>query len=519
MPRYSPQCKGKFSFLDHGQWLILLSLVICITWITDNTALADDSAKNVISGINVEQTDTAVNIRILGSMEPAYTVYELPNPDRIIIEVANSKIANSAGLKLPRSVPATMTTKLITDTDPPRNRFEFAMTKSLPFTVKRDNNDIVIALDTSSMEPPASRTQTAQINPTVDQQQNIEIENKLPKANTLAATHEPALQQNKKTAGEALKDSFSFAGYNKKRITVDFYKIDLHNVFRLLREISKTNIVVDDSVSGSLTLALNDVPWDFALDIILNLKDLQKEERYNTIVILPKSKNFSWPQRAEDNLRFEADENMAAQQAIVIQQKMNIPPAVIKAKKLIKQALEFEKNESYDSAIQKYEAAFAKWPDNERLADKIATINLVYLRQNAKAVYYAKKALEINPDNGNAALNAAIALANMQENIEAQQYFDQSISIEKPSREALLSYAAFSEGRNQYDAALKLLAKHHLLYGDNLDSMIAEARILDKQGRHEMATDKYKSILLSGYHVPPDLKKYIKSRIALSQSM
>ena len=43
--------------------------------------------------------------------------------------------------------------------------------------------------------------------------------------------------------------------------------------------------------------------------------------------------------------------------------------------------------------------------------------------------------------------------------------------------------------------------------------------ILDKQGNHEAATEKYKKILLSGYRIPPDLEKYIKGRVAFNQSM
>jgi type IV pilus assembly protein PilQ len=300
---------------------------------------------------------------------------------------------------------------------------------------------------------------------------------------------------------------------------VDFYKIDLHNVFRLFREISDVNIVVDESVKGSLTLALNDVPWDFALDIIPNLKDLQKEERFNTIVILPKNKQFAWPERAEDNLSFEADENIAIQEAIVIQQQMNIPPEVVEAKKFVQQGREFEKNGNYEDSIRAYTEAFAKWPDNDRLANKIASISLVHLRQNAQAAHYAKQALQINGQNANAALNAAIALANMHEFSEAQQYFDQSVSVSTPSREALLSYAVFSEDQGQYEGAMKLLDKFESLHGRSVDSMIAYARILDKQGNHEAATEKYKAILLSGYRIPADLAKYIKSRIELKQSM
>ena len=79
-----------------------------------------------------------------------------------------------------------------------------------------------------------------------------------------------------------MQDAFNFSGYNKERITVEFQKMDLHNVFNFLRQVSGVNIVVDESVQGSLTLVLDEVPWDFALDIILNLKDLEKEERFNT---------------------------------------------------------------------------------------------------------------------------------------------------------------------------------------------------------------------------------------------
>ena len=144
----------------------------------------------------------------------------------------------------------------------------------------------------------------------------------------------------------------------------------------------------------------------------------------------------------------------------------------------------------------------------------ISSIYLVNLRQNANASFYAKKALEINPDNSKAALNAGISLANMRNFDEAKIYFDQSVSGVKPSKEALLSYAVFAEQRELYDAALKLLVKHNTLYGNNLNSMLAEARLLDKQGKYDEATGKYTTILLSGFHLPLDLRKYINSRVA-----
>ncbi len=108
---------------------------------------------------------------------------------------------------------------------------------------------------------------------------------------------------------------------------------------------------------------------------------------------------------------------------------------------------------------------------------------------------------------------------NPDENKKAQQYFAQSIRGKNPLKEALLSYAVFSETHKKYEESLKLLNKYNTLYGNDLNSMVAQARILDKQGHHEDATKEYKKVLLSGFRIAPDLKKFIQGRIALSQPM
>ncbi len=525
----------------------LVTVLVISMFMTEMTTpapvLAEAVLNNQLTGISTEATGNVLKIRIKGSMEPVYTAYELFGPDRIVVDIANSSIAEPGNIKLPAGMPVTLKVTSITDTTPPRERFEFVVTKKpFSFKVKRVNDDIVLTVDTSVPMPvrmaatgkstaattsaaagknTASKTPTDQLGLLIEQKQSIE--NQLPQAGSLATsparTAGIAMMARNEANEKSLQDSFSFGGDNKKRISVDFYKIGLHNVFRLLGKVSHTNMVVDDSVTGSVTLSLNNVPWDFVLDIILNLNDLQKEERFNTIVILPKNKQFNWPARAADNLSFKENKKIANRQAIIIQRQQNIPKSVVEAKILIQQGHDFEKNENYESALEKYQAAFAKWPKNELLANKIAAIYLVRFHQNAKALFYAKKALKLNPDDDNAALNAAIALADMQRNEAAQQYFDQSVSGKKPSCEALQSYATFSEQRHRFAAALKLLARVDMQYGENLDSMIAEARILDKQGKRESATAKYKTILLSGYHLPPDLRKYIQGRVALSQSM
>lgn len=305
-------------------------------------------------------------------------------------------------------------------------------------------------------------------------------------------------------------DSFAFAGYEKQKITVDFFKIDLHNVFRLFGEISGQNIVVDEGVTGTLTLALNDIPWDFALDIILNLKDLQKEERFNTIVISPKAKQFQWPKAATEAVAVKGGERI---EALSVKQRLETPKGVVEAKTLIQQATAAEKNGQLEKALSLYEAAFNNWPENAQLASRIASLCLAQLGLNAKAVHYAKATLTLEPANAEAALQAAIGSANMKKTEAAKTYFDLAISGESPASEALISYASFAEEYQSYNGALALLARHEALYGDTLDTLVAKARILDKLGHSAQAVAAYNAVLLSGYTVPEDLQQFIKGRI------
>lgn len=320
--------------------------------------------------------------------------------------------------------------------------------------------------------------------------------------------------ENAQAKADSLADDFSFSGYKKQRISVDFYKIDIHNVFRLFRQITDLNIIVDEEVDGLLTLALSDVPWDFALDIILNLMDLKKEERFNTIVIYPAKKDFIWPTRVEDNLEFEADVEVIEQEALVIEKSINQSPQIVKAKDLMVKAQHLEDQEEFEDAAVLYTKALELWPENEKISNRLSSLYLVNLGMNAKAVFFAKKALEKNPKNSNAALHAAIASANMQRITEAKEYFAQSVSGSPPMKQALLSYAAFSENNGQNEPALKLLDKYVDHYGENIGTMIAKARIYDKTGKKKDATNQYKSILNSGFQLRPDLKKYIEARLS-----
>jgi type IV pilus assembly protein PilQ len=75
--------------------------------------------------------------------------------------------------------------------------------------------------------------------------------------------------------------------YTGERLTLNFQDIETRAVLQLLADASGQNIVVSDSVKGSVTLRLQNVPWDQALDIVLRTKGLDKRKEGNVIIVAP----------------------------------------------------------------------------------------------------------------------------------------------------------------------------------------------------------------------------------------
>jgi type IV pilus assembly protein PilQ len=75
--------------------------------------------------------------------------------------------------------------------------------------------------------------------------------------------------------------------YKGERLTLNFQDIETRAVLQLLADASGQNIVVSDTVNGSVTLRLQNVPWDQALDIVLRTKGLDKRQDGNVIIVAP----------------------------------------------------------------------------------------------------------------------------------------------------------------------------------------------------------------------------------------
>ena len=77
-------------------------------------------------------------------------------------------------------------------------------------------------------------------------------------------------------------------GYSGQRLSLNFQSIEIRALLQIIADFSDFNVVTSDTVTGTVTLRLKDVPWDQALDIILQSKGLDKRRSGNVLLIAPK---------------------------------------------------------------------------------------------------------------------------------------------------------------------------------------------------------------------------------------
>ena len=92
-----------------------------------------------------------------------------------------------------------------------------------------------------------------------------------------------------------------------KLISINFQDIPVRNVLQLIADYNSFNLVVSDSVSGNLTLRLDGVPWQQVLDIILQVKGLDKRVDGNVILVAPKAELDLREQQALEKSRLEEE--------------------------------------------------------------------------------------------------------------------------------------------------------------------------------------------------------------------
>jgi type IV pilus assembly protein PilQ len=326
---------------------------------------------------------------------------------------------------------------------------------------------------------------------------------------------------------------------SKEKISVDLFKVDLHNVFRLLGQVSGKNIVVDESVKGTITLALENVPWTFVLDVIKNLKGLDSIERHNTIMIYPTGKSLEWvgengsavtldvqiePLLIEKEQELIIDKDgipveRKPQGGIQIERVVDIQTPiedVAKAQDLINTAAKLEKQGAIGPALKLYIEASDIWPENVSLAKKISALALGPGGQELTSFNYARKTLRFAPKDSEATNFAAMALARMGKKDEAKIYFERAMGTASiPSLHTLYNYAVFCESEGEYRQALRLLNNIGVNYELSADAMLLRARVFEHLDQIDKAITEYRAVSRGGTSIPPESQLYATERMEI----
>ena len=109
----------------------------------------------------------------------------------------------------------------------------------------------------------------------------------------------------KKTADGKVK-------YTGEKLSLNFQNVEVRSVLQVIADFTGLNIIASDSVTGNLTLRLKDVPWDQALDLIMQTKGLDKRQNGNVIWIAPKDELM-----AKEKLEYEARSAVADLEPVV----------------------------------------------------------------------------------------------------------------------------------------------------------------------------------------------------------
>jgi type IV pilus assembly protein PilQ len=78
------------------------------------------------------------------------------------------------------------------------------------------------------------------------------------------------------------------SGYSGEKLSLNFQSIDVRALLQVIADFTNFNVITSDTVTGTVTLRLKDVPWDQALDIILNSKGLGVRKTGNVLLVAPK---------------------------------------------------------------------------------------------------------------------------------------------------------------------------------------------------------------------------------------
>jgi type IV pilus assembly protein PilQ len=258
-----------------------------------------------ISAIEVAQPGRQTTVRISGTGELHYKTSRLDSPPRLVLDFADTRMTIDKN-KVP-SEHAPVLDVRTGQPNPGQSRIVIDLVKDVPFSTQDNGSNVTIffttpaALATPAALHPArkpAQRKLAAVNapnmplPTWLTGREMGFARPASEPAAPAPQNPPVADSPTPVAVPAQEKK-----YTGDPISVNLKDVDLKDFFRLIHEISGLNVVLDPSVRGTVTLVLDEVPWDQGLDIVLRNNGLTKEIDGNVLRIA-----------TQDTLKREADQ-------------------------------------------------------------------------------------------------------------------------------------------------------------------------------------------------------------------
>jgi type IV pilus secretin PilQ/predicted competence protein len=277
---------------------------------------------SVISSVAITQGAQRASVRVEGEGRLDARAARMQNPDRLVLDFAGTRLAVQKTM-IP-GVSAPVRGVRLGQFRPDVVRVVIDLSETTPYQIARDGNALVVFFDAQPATPAnpsstkvsngfhytpvAPRAASHKVNTTQISAPRFALPSELTQPSVALASFnekaEPArpdgsaaqqAAQQANTAASTMATSTNqqttpaTAKYTGEPISVNLKEVDLRDFFRLIHEISGLNVVLDPAVKGSLTIVLDEVPWDQALDIVLQNNGLDKQLNGNVLRIATKA--------------------------------------------------------------------------------------------------------------------------------------------------------------------------------------------------------------------------------------
>jgi type IV pilus assembly protein PilQ len=282
-----------------------------------------------VAQVGVERVGQQTVVRVQGSGSRNYHVTRLSDPPRVVVDFDDARLAVPSNAVASDYAPVRRVR--LGQARPDQVRVVIDLLNRAEFSVEQKDQALTVSFsDQRSARKQDQEEQKASGEKSADAQ-NFRLPATLsgnaalaaPRPQTLsaaAATSSPAPQAAQVIAKPAAADASQPAiaqpvaapitpvkGYSGEAISVNLKDVDLKDFFRLIHEISGLNVVLDPTVKGSVTLVLDEVPWDQALDIVMRNNGLNKELDGNVLRIATRDTLKREANDQRDLLKAEVD--------------------------------------------------------------------------------------------------------------------------------------------------------------------------------------------------------------------